>query len=112
MVSQGEITLGQLVTVNGYLWMLNNPLRQAGWLVNDISNFTTSVEKIYATYSEEPHVKTPVSGLSLIHIFGLHNIRRVARMYMGDISLEQENQEVVLSIMLQVDVYKRQGICM
>lgn len=35
MVIQGEITLGQLVTVNGYLWMLNNPLRQAGWLVND-----------------------------------------------------------------------------
>ena len=32
MVIQGEITLGQLVTVNGYLWMLNNPLRQAGWL--------------------------------------------------------------------------------
>ena len=31
MVIQGEITLGQLVTVNGYLWMLNNPLRQAGW---------------------------------------------------------------------------------
>lgn len=29
MVIQGEITLGQLVTVNGYLWMLNNPLRQA-----------------------------------------------------------------------------------
>ncbi len=26
-----------------------------------------------------------------------------ARMYMGDISLEQENQEVVLSIMLQVE---------
>ncbi len=28
---------------------------------------------------------------------------RVARMYLGDISLEQENQEVVLSIMLQVE---------
>lgn len=37
------------------------------------------------------------------HGIGLHNIRRVARMYMGDISLEQENQEVVLSIMLQVE---------
>jgi len=37
------------------------------------------------------------------HGIGLHNIRRVARMYLGDISLEQENQEVVLSIMLQVE---------
>ena len=33
---------------------------------------------------------------------GLNNIRRVARMYMGDISLEQGNEEVILSIMMQV----------
>ncbi len=59
MVIQGEITLGDLVRVNGYLWMLNTPLRMAGWWVNDIQNFITSVEKIYSTYSEEPAVKTP-----------------------------------------------------
>lgn len=34
---------------------------------------------------------------------GLNNIRRVARMYMGDISLEQGNEEVILSIMMQVE---------
>ena len=59
MVIQGEVTLGDLVKVNGYLWMLNSPLRMAGWWVNDIQNFVTSVEKIYATYSEEPKVRTP-----------------------------------------------------
>ena len=37
------------------------------------------------------------------HGMGLNNIRRVARMYMGDISLEQENEEVILSIMMQVE---------
>lgn len=57
MVIQDQITLGDLVKVNGYLWMLNTPLRMAGWWVNDIQNFATSVEKIYATYSEEPQVK-------------------------------------------------------
>jgi len=36
------------------------------------------------------------------HGMGLNNIRRVARMYMGDISLEQGNEEVILSIMMQV----------
>lgn len=61
MVIQGEITLGDLVRVNGYLWMLNSPLRMAGWWVNDIQNFVTSVEKIYTTYSEEPKVKSPVA---------------------------------------------------
>ena len=44
MAIQGEITLGNLVTVNGYLWMLTVPLRFAGWWVNDIFRFTTSVE--------------------------------------------------------------------
>lgn len=59
MVIQGEISMGDLVTVNGYLWMLNTPLRMAGWWVNDIQNFVTSIEKIYATYREEPQVKNP-----------------------------------------------------
>lgn len=59
MVIRQEITLGDLVKVNGYLWMLNTPLRMAGWWVNDIQNFVTSVEKIYATYKEEPQVKSP-----------------------------------------------------
>ena len=37
------------------------------------------------------------------HGMGLNNIRRVARMYMGDISLEHGNEEVILSIMMQVE---------
>ena len=52
MVITGEMTIGNLVTVNGYLWMLNAPLRMAGWWVNDTHRFITSVEKIYTTYLE------------------------------------------------------------
>ena len=37
------------------------------------------------------------------HGMGLNNIRRIVRMYMGDISLEQGNEEVILSIMMQVE---------
>ena len=59
MVIQGEITLGDLVKVNGYLWMLTAPLRMAGWWINDIQRFTTSIEKIYDTYTKEPSIKTP-----------------------------------------------------
>lgn len=59
MVIQGEITLGNLVTVNGYLWMLTAPLRMAGWWINDIHRFTTSAEKIYNTYKQEPEVMMP-----------------------------------------------------
>ena len=53
----GEITVGNMVTVNGYLWMLNSPLRMAGWYINDIQRFVTSVEKIYDTFSVEPAIK-------------------------------------------------------
>lgn len=62
MVIKGNMTLGNYVTINGYLWMLTNPLRQIGWRINDIQRFTTSVEKIYATYIEEPDVKQPANG--------------------------------------------------
>ena len=37
------------------------------------------------------------------HGIGLNNIRRAAKMYMGDISMEQRDGEVILSIMLQVE---------
>lgn len=59
MVIGDSMSLGDMVTVNGYLWMLNSPLGMAGWLINDIQRFNTSLEKIYATYSEEPDVKPP-----------------------------------------------------
>ncbi len=59
MVVRGSISLGKLVTVSGYLWMLNNPLRMAGWLANDYQRFVTSVEKIHTTIKEEPVIKTP-----------------------------------------------------
>ncbi len=78
MVIRGSMTLGNYVTINGYLWMLMNPLRQIGWRINDIQRFTTSVEKIYATYSEEPDVKRPVSGIGKKRLNGDVEFRNVS----------------------------------
>lgn len=101
MVIQEEISLGDLVMVNGYLWMLNNPLRMAGWLVNDIGNFVTSVEKIYATYSEEPNIKTPKKGIS--------------RKLKGDISFQNvsyraDDEDIVMDINFDVKAGQTVGI--
>ena len=52
-------------------------------------------------YSDSDLPETTKSGKG--HGIGLNNIRRVAQMYMGDISLEQVDKEVILSIMLQVE---------
>ncbi len=59
MCVKGAMTLGDMVIVNSYLWMLNMPLRMFGWLINDYQRFTTSVVKIYTTVSEKPRITNP-----------------------------------------------------
>jgi len=59
MVINKTVSLGQFIMVNGYLWMLNNPLHMFGWLVNDYYRFIASVEKIYNTISAKPDIMTP-----------------------------------------------------
>lgn len=61
MCINGEMTLGNMVMVNSYLWMLNMPLRMFGWLINDYQRFTTSVVKIYTTVSEKPQITSPIN---------------------------------------------------
>lgn len=63
MVINDHMSIGKMVTVNGYLWMLNNPLRQAGWLANDYQRFVTSVEKIYSTVASEPEIREPENAV-------------------------------------------------
>jgi len=102
MVIHGEISLGQMVTVNGYLWMLNNPLRQAGWLVNDTSNFVTSVEKIYLTYIEEPNVKTPAAGVVKKHLKGSVEFKNV--------SYRADDEDIVMDVNFKVEAGQTVGI--
>lgn len=78
MVIQGQISLGSLVTVNGYLWMLTVPIRMAGWWVNDIHRFLTSVDKIYATYMEEPQIKMPAMPIEKKHLEGCVEFKHVS----------------------------------
>ncbi len=102
MVIAGEITLGNMVTVNGYLWMLTVPLRMAGWWINDIQNFVTSVEKIYATYSEEPSVKTPANGTVRKHLKGQVEFK--------DVSYQADGEDIVQDISFAVKPGQTVGI--
>jgi ATP-binding cassette subfamily B multidrug efflux pump len=94
MVINGDISMGKLVTVNGYLWMLTNPLRQIGWLVNDIQRFTTSVEKIYATIIEEPRVKMPAHPVDRKYMDGNIEFRNV--------SYRADDEDIVTDINFKV----------
>ncbi len=41
-----KISIGQLVTFNSIVWALGNPMRNFGWLINDIQRFNASADKI------------------------------------------------------------------
>ena len=101
MVIQDEITLGNMVTVNGYLWMLTVPLRMAGWWINDIQRFFTSVEKIYDTYMEEPNVKSPHEGIRK-HFNGAVEFKNV--------SYRADDEDIVNDISFQVKPGQTVGI--
>lgn len=102
MVVKGQMTLGDLVAVNGYLWMLTTPLRMAGWWVNDIQRFTTSVEKIYDTYSAEPDVKCPKQPLKRKHLEGDIVFRNV--------SYRAEDEDILQDIDFEVKKGQTIGI--
>lgn len=94
MVIQGEITLGDLVKVNGYLWMLTAPLRMAGWWINDIQRFTTSIEKIYDTYTKEPSIKTPEKSIREARFKGAVEFKNVSYRADGTDIVEDINFKV------------------
>lgn len=78
MVIKKQMSMGDLVAVNGYLWMLTTPLRMAGWWINDVQRFTTSVEKIYDTYSAEPDIKKPVNPVERKKLYGNVTFKNVS----------------------------------
>lgn len=102
MVIHGSMTLGDLVAVNGYLWMLTMPLRMAGWWINDIQRFTTSVEKIYATYCTEPDVKHPENPVPHKKYEGNITFRNV--------SYRADDEEIIRNISFDVKKGETVGI--
>lgn len=95
MVVNRSITLGKLVTVSGYLWMLNNPLRMAGWLANDFQRFVTSVEKIYATVKEDPMIKSPLKPVPARQYKGEIEFKHVHYRAEDDVILTDINFKVI-----------------
>ena len=94
MCIKGDMSLGDMVMINSYLWMLNNPLRMAGWIVNDVFRFSTSVDKIYATISEEPDIMTPRYPEDVMRITGGVEFKNVSYNLHDDVILKDINFKV------------------
>ncbi len=102
MAIHGEISLGNMLTVNGYLWMLNNPLKQAGWIINDLQHMITSVERVYNTVTEEPDIKTPDKAVNKKHFRGEIDFKNV--------SYQAEDADIIQNISFHVKPGQSVGI--
>ena len=65
LTAQGTISVGTLVGVTGYIWMLTNPMRQLSNIINMVAQAITSAEKLFyyvdfgASIREPENARTP-----------------------------------------------------
>lgn len=64
LVMKGRMSLGELVTFNGLLFLMSNPMRQSGWLINDIQRFFASAERILDLLIQRSRVVSPEGGIT------------------------------------------------
>lgn len=81
MVIRKNLTLGELVIINGYIWALNNPLRMAGWLINDIQRFFASIDRLINLVNEEPKIKNPKHPIQKEKVRGFVEFENVSFCY-------------------------------
>lgn len=81
MVIRGSLTIGELVMFNSLIWALNNPMRMAGWLVNDVQRFVASAEKIEDLMNTESQIVDPASSKKTVDSLGVVEFNRVSFSY-------------------------------
>jgi ATP-binding cassette, subfamily B, multidrug efflux pump len=94
MVINGSLTIGQLVTFNSLIWALNNPMRMAGWLINDVQRFIASAEKVEDLLNAKPEITNEAKTFNVKHLKGIVNFDHVSFSY-GD---EQVLKDVSFNI--------------
>jgi ATP-binding cassette, subfamily B, multidrug efflux pump len=77
------MSVGQLVTFNGFVWALNNPMRMAGWLINDVQRFATSGEKVISLLETETSISNSDKAVTKERLLGMVEFRNVSFSY-GD----------------------------
>lgn len=94
MVIRGNITIGDLVTFNSLLFTINNPMRMAGWLINDIQRFAASGEKIMELLQVEPKIKNSKDSIDEDRVKGQIEFNEVSFTYGDETVLEDINLKV------------------
>lgn len=103
MVINNSITIGDLVAFNSLIFAINNPMRQSGWLINDIQRFSTSAEKIMEIMYRTPKIKNIENPIDEEKIEGKVEFKKVSFSYgdeevLKDINLEVHKNETIAII--------------
>ncbi len=103
LVIDGSMTLGELVTFNGFIWALNNPMRMVGWLINDVQRFAASAEKVISLLKSEPQIINDDKPVSKDRLKGKVEFRHVSFSYgdekvLDDISFTAEPGQTIAVI--------------
>jgi ATP-binding cassette, subfamily B, multidrug efflux pump len=88
MIVRGSLTLGQLVTFNGLVWAINQPLRMAGWLVNDVQRYAAAADRLDKLFGLESALPEGEKGLRPPSIEGRVEFRGVSFSYGDEAVLE------------------------
>ncbi|WP_253199879.1 ABC transporter ATP-binding protein [Clostridium estertheticum] len=94
MVINQSITIGNLVTFNAMIFTINNPMRMAGWLINDIQRFSASGEKIIELMNTKPKIKNSENQVEEDRIKGNIEFKNVNFNYGDEEVLENINLKV------------------
>ncbi len=94
LVIKRQLTIGDLVAFNGYVWMMIWPMRMIGWLTNTLSQSSASAKKIEKIFQSKPQIKSPKDAISLNNLQGNIEFRNVTFKYNDEIILEDINFKV------------------
>jgi len=104
MVIGGYLELYQMIMISGYLWMLNNPTRMFTWVVNDVQNAATSLDKIFEMMRQPIPIQSPENAVRTHKVEGAVEFKNVSFKYnrgdpgpdtLRDISFRAEKGQTV-----------------
>ena len=88
-----RITLGDLVIFTSLSWMLNNPMQQLGFFINDLQRFMASCERVHELYDMDTEIKSPENAVTK-EINGEIELKDVSLSYDGDEVLKNINLHI------------------
>ena len=81
MIIFDQLSVGELVAFNRLLWMINNPLRMLGAMINGTQNYIASYERVEELLIEESDLKELAHPIREVHLKGYVNFNNVGFQY-------------------------------